>query len=335
MPTPDDTFYPASEDLDNIVSVAASDFRDELTRFSNYGVTSVDIAAPGAGILSTEPGNTYHSRYGTSMAAPHVSGVAALVWAAAPDASVAEVKDALRYGADPVAGLQGKVAWGGRLNAFGALTVDTAAPHGALVTATDVTGPSSGDVLITVHYTDNRLLRAANFNAADLVITRLWDNQVLTNLVLDSPPTEDASSATVVYRLPAPSGTWGTLDDGDYSIALAADQVWDTSYNDAAPIALGTFNVDTTPGLIRVNATYDAIDVNPGDGIADDGTGHATLRAAIMEANALAGANTIRIPPGTYTLSLLGANEDLSATGDLDIRGNLDDSRCWRRHDRY
>ena len=75
----------------------------ELTRFSNYGLTSVDIAAPGAGILSTEPGGTYHSRYGTSMAAPHVSGVAALVWATAPDANVAEVKDAMRYGADPVA----------------------------------------------------------------------------------------------------------------------------------------------------------------------------------------------------------------------------------------
>ena len=271
---------------------------DELTRFSNYGLTSVDIAAPGAGILSTEPGGTYHSRYGTSMAAPHVSGVAALVWATAPDATVAEVKDALRYGADPVASMQGKLAWGGRLNAYGALTVDTVAPHATLVTATDVTGPGSDDVLITVHYTDNKLLTASSFSATDLVITRLWDNQVMTNLTVDSAPTADASSATVVYRLPAPSGTWGTLDDGDYCIQLAANQVWDPSYNYAATAELGTFNVDTTPGLIRVNATYDAVDVNPGDGVADDGTGHATLRAAIMEANALAGDNTIRIPPG-------------------------------------
>ena len=46
----------------------------------------------------------------------------------------------------------------------------------------------------------------------------------------------------------APSGTWGTLDDGDYRITLAADQVTDISYNHAAPIELGTFNVDTTPG---------------------------------------------------------------------------------------
>jgi len=66
-------FYPASYDVDTIVAVAASDQNDKLARFSNYGSTSVDLAAPGVGIMSTEPGATYASRNGTSMAAPHVT----------------------------------------------------------------------------------------------------------------------------------------------------------------------------------------------------------------------------------------------------------------------
>ncbi len=75
--------------------------------------------------------------------------------------------------------------------------------------------------------------------------------------------------------------------------------------------------------MIRVDATNDAPDANLGNGVADDHEGNATLRAAIMEANSLAGENTIRIPPGTYKLSIGGQNEDAAATGDLDITGDL------------
>ena len=199
-----------------------------------------------------------------------------------------------------------------------------------------MTGPSSGDVLITVHYTDNKLLRASSFDASDMVITRLWDNHVLANIAARFRADVGCTDATVVYRLPAPSGTWGTLDDGDYSIALGRRSGLGPELQRCGRQSeLGTFNVDTTPGLIRVNATYDAVDVNPGDGVADDGTGHATLRAAIMEANALAGANTIRIPPGTYTLSIAGAGEDLSVDRRPGHHGHVDLARCRRRSDDY
>ncbi|MFP6751168.1 MAG: FG-GAP-like repeat-containing protein, partial [Pirellulaceae bacterium] len=68
-----------------------------------------------------------------------------------------------------------------------------------------------------------------------------------------------------------------------------------------------------------VNSTEDAVDANPGDGLAEDNQGRTTLRAAIMEANAVAGNDTIFVPAGTYTLTIGGNNEDNAATGDLDI----------------
>jgi CSLREA domain-containing protein len=72
-----------------------------------------------------------------------------------------------------------------------------------------------------------------------------------------------------------------------------------------------------------VDSSADAVDANPGDGVCDDGAGDCTLRAAIQEANALPGADTITLPAGTYTLAIAGAGEDAAATGDLDITDDL------------
>ena len=72
-----------------------------------------------------------------------------------------------------------------------------------------------------------------------------------------------------------------------------------------------------------VGSTADAVDASPGDGVCDDGAGSCTLRAVIQEANALAGADTITLPAGTYTLTIAGTAEDADATGDLDITDEL------------
>ncbi|NDD31582.1 MAG: hypothetical protein EB084_25305, partial [Proteobacteria bacterium] len=84
--------FPAAFDLDNIVSVAATDRNGELAGFSNYGATSVDVAAPGVDIYSLAPGNGFETMSGTSMAAPHVTGVAGLLLAHHPELTNAEVK---------------------------------------------------------------------------------------------------------------------------------------------------------------------------------------------------------------------------------------------------
>lgn len=75
--------------------------------------------------------------------------------------------------------------------------------------------------------------------------------------------------------------------------------------------------------IFNVNNSADTVDSSPGDGNCADAFGNCTLRAAVMEANALAGAHTINLPAGTYTLVIAGKGENAAATGDLDITGDL------------
>ncbi|MCU0856813.1 MAG: S8 family serine peptidase, partial [Pontiellaceae bacterium] len=113
--------YPSCYTNANIVAVAATDNRDQLAYFSNYGLTSVDLGAPGVYVWSCQPGNQYQYLSGTSMATPHVAGACALVWSINPGAAAAAVKQAVLDGAEPITALNGKCVTGGRLNVYTAL----------------------------------------------------------------------------------------------------------------------------------------------------------------------------------------------------------------------
>ncbi|MBF0297086.1 MAG: S8 family serine peptidase [Oligoflexia bacterium] len=119
--------YPASYDMENIISVAAIDLNNNLGSFSNWGKKSVDLAAPGVRVYSTVPGNIYNDVVldfmgttvywdGTSMAAPHVSGAAALYWSKYPNKSWSEVKNAILNSTQKIPSMNNKSVTGGKLN---------------------------------------------------------------------------------------------------------------------------------------------------------------------------------------------------------------------------
>ena len=110
--------YPSNYDLDNVISVAATDHNDQLASFSSYGATTVDLAGPGVNVLSTLPGNSYGLLSGTSMATPHVAGVAAMIFGRFPAISAPDAKNLMLNFVDPLPSLDGRVLTGGRLNAF-------------------------------------------------------------------------------------------------------------------------------------------------------------------------------------------------------------------------
>jgi thermitase len=119
-------FYPASyrcttgaRNTDCVLSVAALRNDGALAKFSNYGRSNVDLAAPGQAIYSTLPSNGYASWNGTSMATPHVTGAAALYASSRPGATMGQVRSGILNSTTPTTSLSRKTVTGGRLNAGG------------------------------------------------------------------------------------------------------------------------------------------------------------------------------------------------------------------------
>ena len=136
-------FYPATYNSSCLVAVAATDRNDALGDFSNFGQRSVDVGAPGVSILSTIPERAYAEYNGTSMAAPHVSGVAALALAVDPTLSIDDLKAAILESTDKIPSLTGKTVTGGRLNAL--KTLEYVQPSLKLL-AVSPTGPVAAPV---------------------------------------------------------------------------------------------------------------------------------------------------------------------------------------------
>ena len=109
--------YPSNYELPNVISVAALDRNDQLASFSNFGVKTVHIAAPGKDIISTWLNDSYREASGTSMATPYIAGTAALILASEPKLSVEKLRERILQSADKIDSLNGKIENGGRINA--------------------------------------------------------------------------------------------------------------------------------------------------------------------------------------------------------------------------
>ncbi len=140
--------FPGTYDLDNIISVAATDDTDALASFSSRG-DGVDLAAPGVDILSTLKQNTrYGTMSGTSMASPHVAGVAALAWDLLDGTALDDyrvVRDTIFAGVDPLPALSGRTETGGRLNAHTTVVIAEALLGNATTVSIDDVSRLEGD----------------------------------------------------------------------------------------------------------------------------------------------------------------------------------------------
>jgi subtilisin family serine protease len=184
-------FYPAESPQANVLSVAAIDQRGNRASFSNYGATTVDVGGPGTNIISTYPGG-YAWSDGTSMAAPHVSGVAALALSVAPELTTAALKSRIMARGVTLPGLVGTTVTGKLVNAW----------HVA-----DVVGPTALPV-------DRHGINVGSIIGSSVSTTMAWP-----------PATDDYSGvASYVVRRRVGSGPWtilaSSLTTRSYKIAI-------------------------------------------------------------------------------------------------------------------
>lgn len=142
--------YPASYNLDNIISVGNSTRNDTRAGNSNFGLNSVHLFAPGSQIASTIINNGYANLSGTSMASPHVAGAAALVLAASPSADYTFIRNRILETVDPLPVFANNSITGGRLNVGAAVLADDGIPP---ATIEDLTVAVAGHNFVKLTWT--------------------------------------------------------------------------------------------------------------------------------------------------------------------------------------
>jgi subtilisin family serine protease/subtilisin-like proprotein convertase family protein len=234
--------YPSSFPLDNIVAVTATDRNDHRASFANYGATSVDLGAPGADILSTQPDGGDRSLSGTSMATPFVTGAVALVWGQNPSWSYRQVIDRILSTVDPLADLQGKTVSGGRLNLARALGVTDPGDSGGngsqepvsnpSVVGSEVLGPEPGVVdHIRIHF--DRAIDTVTFTISDVHITGPAGRAVTVESVRAVP-----GSGNEVYEIRLAPQT----EPGEYTVEVGPD-VRDNAGHQLTAVFRRTFTI--------------------------------------------------------------------------------------------
>lgn len=234
--------YPSSYPLGNIIAVAATDNRDELAWFSNWGATSVDLAAPGYDILSTWPGNQYTYASGTSMATPHVAGVVAMAYSLQSGLGYAQIRANVLAAVRPVASLSGRCATGGVVSLGGVLGTLPPPPPSQLA----VTGVSNTTVQLTWHDNagDESAYRVAKLDPGeDPNNFAHWDN-----VGGDLPANTQAF--TVLGLLPNSTYQFKVRCENVHGLSLYSNVVVTTTSNALPP---------TPTGLVATGANQDTI----------------------------------------------------------------------------
>jgi subtilisin family serine protease len=189
--------YPSSYAAPNVIGVASTGQTDNLATDSHYGAASVHMGAPGIGILSTTPGNTYSFSSGTSMATPHVAGAAALLLAKNPNLTIQQLKGLLLYNGDLAASLSGKTLTGRRLNVANSM---------AAINENDVTAPGT---VTSLH------VNTQTGRSFDIGWTASGDDGATGTASLYAVSFTDATSGAVIFLknvIPVASGVGQAVD---------------------------------------------------------------------------------------------------------------------------
>jgi hypothetical protein len=267
-------FLPASYYLPNMIAVAASNHTDAKAGFSNYGRRTVHVGAPGQDILSTVPGNSYDTFSGTSMATPHVTGLAALIKAQFPSFTWYQIRNRILATGDVTTGMQNVTISDRRINAYGALTCNNVPFFGIWrpfataswpmliavywVNCENPAGPIS--VTITPGGTVLNLLDDGNeavsgdIYAGDGVYSAIWTGPADICVVGTFTLTFSNGQSTTVqvggaqgsYSCTTPSPTWRTITGTNLNLG---DDTWAT-VTPGFPVKFGTSSYNT----VYVNA---------------------------------------------------------------------------------
>ncbi|MCL2807827.1 MAG: S8 family serine peptidase, partial [Coriobacteriia bacterium] len=265
-----DSMFVALHALGNVIFVANTDSNDTRSATSCYGTNTVALAAPGTNILSTYINSSgYQTLGGTSMAAPHVSGAAALLLSRAPNLTTAQLKNTLLTSVDTVPSLTNAVSTGGRLNVNKAIrSLSTPTPTGITVTTTGLSSLKVGQTVsgASVVYTLTGGTYATPITASHFTVGNLppglsagtaqrTSNTVVTIPITGTPTTHIASAVTLTRStsIPAANVTGATtaiVPTG--TITASAVAKGDGSPLNAVPTAQSTTTSSITVGALSL-----------------------------------------------------------------------------------
>lgn len=336
-------FFPSNYDNDNLISVAAIDSNGNKASFSSYGQNTVDIAAPGVSILSTYPQNRYAYFNGTSMATPHVCGVAALIYSLHPNWTYQQVIRRVLATVKPVASMNGLCVTGGMVSAYNALHNE--APNLAINSPADGAIFQSGGTITCS-------ASAADDHDGNIATKIAWSSDAQGSLgtgatitVSDLAPGTYALSAQVqdddgvlatrtvtIHVNAAPTVTISSPSEGD-AFVHGSTVTFTGSANDAedGDVTSSIQWMDSQQGSLGAGASVSVSSLNIGShtvtATARDSSGAVRSNSINITVTNKAPSVSISSPtPGTYNQ---GSSVSFSASASDLEDGNLSSSVSW------